>query len=295
MEKLIYIIIIGSAVFALAMVISIINGGQVSLKNDLRLEQAKKQKDKKEKKSDVESTRSLLEAMAKPLNETVFETYKPKNLAKEARKLKITGWDKYFTPITWLSLRVWMGLVGLLFAWLIYAESWIAAVVILILCIQIPVMLLNNEYNNIRDDLLINFPETLRIIAGYLSTGLTMQRSFEMAAKHAKPRWQNLLLRFVHESDTKGTLAALDWIKEEIDIMEAREFFASIRLAIEDGISPLESFDKQATIIQRLLDDAILKRIEQRKMLGTVLQGPLLMLVLVTFALPMVGQIMDFF
>ena len=295
MEKFIYIIIIGSAVLALALIISIINGGQVSLRDDLRLEQVKKQKDKKEKPDDIECKRALLEALAKPLNETIFEVHKPRSSDKVRRQLKLTGWDKYFTPTTWISLRVWMIIVGLLFAWLIYTESWIAAVIIVGLCFQIPGMLLNNEYNNIREDLLLYFPETIHVIAGYLSTGLTMQRAFEMAAKSAKPRWKNLLLRFVHESETKGTLAALDWIKEEIDIMEAREFFASVRLAVEDGISPLESFDKQATIIQRLLDDAILKRIEKRKMLGTVLQGPLLLLVLVTFALPMVGQIMDFF
>ena len=295
MEFYIFLGIIGVAIMALLTVISIIFGDNVSIKGDVRVHQVKKQEKKKVQKSNDEQTKDLVESITKPLVDTVFEYYKPKNTDMLRRKLKMTGWEKCFTPLSWNAMRIWCVVLALLLLWLLFDKAGFVAIVIAIVIVKLPDLLLNNEYNNIKDDLLMSFPETIRIISGYLSVGLIMPKAFEMTAKTAKPRWKKILNEFVKKSETDGVLDALDWIKEEVDTMEAREFFASVRLAIEGGIPPIESFEKQAVIIQRLLDDATLKRIEKRKLLGTVLQGPMLLLVLVTFALPIIGTIIDFF
>lgn len=295
MEFYIFLFIIGIGIMALLTLISMIYGDNVSIKEDFRVHQVKKQEAKKTSVSDEEKKKQLVESLSKPLMSTVFEHYKPRNSDLIRRKLRVTGWNKYFTPLTWAGIRIWAIVGAMVFLWLLSAKSLPAAVVISIVIVKMPDLLLNNEYNNIRESLIMDFPETIRIISGYLSVGLVLQSAFEMTAKTAKPRWKKILNTFVNKCGTEGELEALSWIKEEVDIMEAREFFASVRLALEDGISPVDSFEKQAVIIQRLLDDAIQKRIEKRKLLGTVLQGPLLLLILVTFALPIVGTILDFF
>ena len=295
MELYLILFIAGVGAFALLTIISIIYGDNVSIKEDKRVAQVKKQEKKKAELSEVEKKQKLVQSLTQPVMDTVFEHYKPRHTDLIRRKLHVTGWDLYFTPLSWIALRLLAILVGIVFAWFLSVKSTVAAIVIGIVIAKLPDLMLNNEYKNIREDLIIHFPETIRIISGYLSVGLIMPKAFEMTAKSAKPRWKKILTEFAIRSKTEGDLEALDWIKEEVDLMEAREFFASVRLAIEDGIPPIESFEKQATIIQRLLDDAILKRIEKRKLLGTVLQGPLLLLILITFALPIIGTIMDFF
>lgn len=295
MELYLILFIVGIGAFALLTAISIIFGDNVSVKEDKRVAQVKKQEKKQDVLSEVEKKQKLVQNITQPVIDTVFEYYKPRHTDLIQRKLHVTGWDLYFTPLSWTALRIVMIVAGIVFAWFLSVKSPIAAVVIGIVIAKMPDLMLNNEYKNIREDLIIHFPETIRIISGYLSVGLVMPKAFEMTAKSAKPRWKKILIEFASRSKTEGDIEALDWIKEEVDLMEAREFFASVRLAIEDGIPPIESFDKQATIIQRLLDDAIQKRIEKRKLLGTVLQGPLLLLILITFALPIVGTIIDFF
>ena len=69
--------------------------------------------------------------------------------------------------------------------------------------------------------------------------------------------------------------------------MEEREFFAAVRLAIDDGIAPLESFEKQAKHIQQLLIDLNEVKIQKRKIIATVLNGPLLVMIMATFVLPL--------
>lgn len=295
MELYLILFIAGIAAFALLTFISILFGDNVSIKEDKRVAQIKKQEAKKDELSEIEKKQRLVQNITQPVVNTVFDNYKPKSIYVIQRKLHVTGWDTYFSPVSWLALRLIMIAAGVVLAWFLSIKAGVAALVIGIVIACLPEMMLNNEYKNIREDLIIHFPETIRIISGYLSVGLILPKAFEMTAKTAKPRWKKILTEFSSRCKTDGDLEALTWIKEEVDLMEAREFFASVRLAIEDGIPPIESFEKQAVIIQRLLDDAIQKRIEKRKLLGTILQGPLLLLILVTFALPIVGTIMDFF
>lgn len=295
MDFLFYGIIVSLLLLIVFVIISILFSENTSTKETKRMRQIRKQEKKKDMISEEERNRQLVDTITRPLAESVLSNYKPKKATMLQRKLRVTGWNKYFNPMSWMALRIWCVAVGLFLCFFMWDYSYKFALALAVIMPMLPNMLLNNEYTNINDDLVMNFPETIRVISGYLSAGLIMPKAFEMASRSAKPRWKKILTEFVDRCNTDGILDALDWIKEEIDFMEAREFFASVRMAIDDGIDPLESFDKQAKNIQQILDDINQKKIEKRKMIATVFQGPLLLLILATFALPIVGTAMDFF
>lgn len=290
-EVFIIIVMVGIVYLVLSMFLH----ETITKQRGMRIRQAKKQQVKQDLASGTQKRKELVRSLSKPLEETVLANYRPRKVDLLLRKLKVTGWDVYFTPTTWAALHIWSAVLGVLLAWLLWENSQVVAVVIGIFLAIFPTLLLNNAFKNINTELLTQFPQTIRIISGYLSAGLIMPRAFEMAAKSAKPRWQKILNTFTELCDTKGVGEALDWIKEEVDIMEAREFFAAIRLAIDDGIDPLESFEKQAKTLQQLLIDINRKKIQNRKVIATALNIPILALIMAAFMLPLIGVILDFF
>lgn len=295
MDFLFYGIIVILLLLIVFVIASILFSENTSSKETKRMRQIRKQEKKKDTISEEERNRQIVDTITRPLAESVLSNYKPKKSSMLQRKLRVTGWNKYFSPMSWMALRLWCSAFGLFLCFFMWDYSYKFALALAIILPMLPNLLLNNEYTNINEDLVMNFPETIRVVSGYLSAGLIMPKAFEMASRSAKPRWKKILTEFVERCNTDGVLDALDWIKEEIDFMEAREFFASVRMAIDDGIDPLESFDKQAKNIQQILDDINQKKIEKRKMIATVFQGPLLLLILATFALPILGTAMDFF
>lgn len=290
-EVFIIIVMVGIVYLVLSMFLH----ETITKQRGMRIRQAKKQQVKQDLVSGTQKRKELVRSLSKPLEETVLANYRPRKVDLLLRKLKVTGWDVYFTPTTWAALHIWSAVLGVLLTWLLWENSQVVAVAIGIFLAIFPTLLLNNAFKNINTELLTQFPQTIRIISGYLSAGLIMPRAFEMAAKSAKPRWQKILNTFTELCDTKGVGEALDWIKEEVDIMEAREFFAAIRLAIDDGIDPLESFEKQAKILQQLLIDINRKKIQNRKVIATALNIPILALIMAAFMLPLIGVILDFF
>lgn len=287
----IIITMVGIAYLAL----SILFHETITKKRGTRIRQAKKQQVKRDLVSETQRRKELVRSLSKPLEETVLANYRPRKVDLLLRKLRVTGWDVYFTPTTWAALHIWSAILGAVLAWFLWEKAQMVAIGIGVFLAIFPTLLLNNEFNNINTELLMQFPQTIRIISGYLSAGLIMPRAFEMAARSAKPRWQKMLTTFTELCDTKGVGDALDWIKEAVDIMEAREFFAAIRLAIDDGIDPLESFEKQAKTLQQLLIDINRKKIQNRKVIATALNIPILALIMATFMLPLIGVILDFF
>lgn len=277
------------------LVLSMLFHETITKKRGARIRQAKKQQVKRDFISKTQKQKELVQSFSKPLEETILANYRPRKVDLLLRKLKVTGWDVYFNPTTWAAFHIWSSVLGILLTWLLWENSKIVAIAIGIFLAIFPTLLLNNAFKNINTELLMQFPQTIRIISGYLSAGLIMPRAFEMAAKSAKPRWQKILNTFTELCDTKGVGEALDWIKEEVDIMEAREFFAAIRLAIDDGIDPLESFEKQAKTLQQLLIDINRKKIQNRKVIAIALNIPILALIMATFMLPLIGVILDFF
>lgn len=294
-ETLLLIFIFMTMLMIVFVLLSLLFGNNSSSKQNARVKQFKKAENAGHKIDPDVRKRQLIDAITSPITDTIFEIYKPKSIGSLERKLHVTRWSKFFTPKSFMALEIICVIVALPIWYLLFEESILFSSIIAFIIIFSPGLLLNNEYKNIMEDILYEFPEVIRVISGYLSAGLIMTKAFELTAQSAKPRWKKLLLDFVAICEAEGETEALDWIKNEVDSMEAREFFASVRLSISNGISADESFDKQAAVIQQMLDDIIKKKIEKRKILGTILQGPLLLLILLTFALPIIGSITDFF
>ena len=211
------------------------------------------------------------------------------------KKLKAAKWDKFFSPLQWIAFSLFLALIGLVLAILFGTQSIIfGGMFFVFFCIG-PNFLLNNSYKTKTENILIYFPETVRIISGYLSAGLLLPKAFEETAKDASPEWKPLLEEFVAKCNTTDMLTALDWFKEEVNIVEAKEFFATIRLSLELGSSAKNGFAEQADRIQQLLRDSMQKRIEKRKVWATIVQGPILLCVMAAFALPLVATLGDLF
>lgn len=160
---------------------------------------------------------------------------------------------------------------------------------------SVPSFLLNNSFSNHKEALLLNFPETIKIMSGYLSAGKILPEAVEETAKNCSPIWSGLLLKFRAKCDTDGIENALDWFKEEVDIVEAKEFFTTIKLTLELGGTARKGFAEQADRIQDMLRDAMQKRIEKRKVWATVVQAPIFLCIMAAFALPVIGTFADIF
>lgn len=292
---LFYILIIVLALSIVKIIISIVLSLNESQMQKARNKQLDLQSKKKEKKNDDEQIRQVINQITAPIVEQKVIKRRLKNPVLLERKLKLAGYDKYFTPLQWIAFTTILQVIGVIAFLLLYKESMLFAGIFFAFFAVMPNFLLTNSYNNYTESLLIYFPETVNVISGYLSAGLIMQQAFKETAKDASPEWKVLLENFIAKCDTTDMLTALDWFKEEVGIAEAREFFATVRLTLELGGSVKTGFAEQAERIQKLLRDAMQKKIEKRKVYATIVQGPILLLVMGSFALPLLGTMKDIF
>ena len=291
-----YLVIIIMILFAMKIFISMIFSMNESRMQRARNQQLDTQEKKKVEKDDSdEQVRNIIIKITDPIVDNIIAGRQVKNPKLLERKLRFAGWDKYFTPAQWIAFRMILQVIGVLLFLTFVRESKMFAGMFFVFFAIMPNFLLTNSYNNRADLLLMSFPETINIVYGYLTAGMTMQQAFQETAKNASPEWQELIDRFVAKCNTSDMLTALDWLKEEVGIPEAREFFATVRLSLELGGSAKSGFAEQADRIQQLLRDAMQKKIEGRKVWATIVQGPILLLVMGSFALPLVGTMMDIF
>lgn len=286
------VLVIGVVKVATSIILSL-NESRMQKKRNEQLDTQNKKKIKNEDSD--EQLKQVINKITSPIIDGVLTKKTPKNLNKFQRRLKSAGWDKFFTPMQWIAFSMILGAVGIFFFIVFGTQSVPFGAIFFAFFAIGPNFLLNNSYNNRTENLLINFPETVRIISGYLSAGLLLPEAFKETAKDASPAWKPLLEEFVAKCNATDILTALDWFKEEVDIVEAREFFATVRLSLELGSSAKNGFAEQADRIQQLLRDSMQKRIEKRKVWATIVQGPILLCVMAAFALPLVATLGDIF
>lgn len=294
---ILYILIVILLISVFRIVVTILLSMNTSLmqkKRNKQLEGQNKKKVKSEEESQQE-IRQVINKFTNPIaNQDVIKR-RVKNPSLLAKKLRLAGYDKYFTPLTWTAFSTALQVFGTIMFLLLFRESKIFAGLFFTFFAIMPNFLLNNSYNNYQEELLISFPETINVISGYLSAGLIMQQAFAETAKNASPEWKILLEKFVAKANATDIITALDWFKDEVGIVEAREFFATVRLSLELGGSVKSGFAEQADRIQKLLRDAMQKKIERRKVWATIVQGPILLCVMAIFGLPLVGAMKDIF
>lgn len=290
-----YIVIILLIIGILKTIASIILSLNESSMQKKRNSQLETQSKKKIKEDSDEQLKQIINKVTTPVIDKLLSNKTHKNISILERKLKAAGWDNFFTPLQWKAFSIILAAIGIMMFLIFSTQSLIFAAIFLVFFVIGPNFLLNNSYTTRTENLLISFPETVRIISGYLSAGLLLSEAFAETAKDASPEWKPLLEEFIAKSDSSDILTALDWFKMEVDIVEAKEFFATIRLSLELGSSAKNGFAEQADRIQQLLRDSMQKRIEKRKVWATIVQGPILLCVMAAFALPLVSTLGDLF
>ena len=292
---ILYIILVALLFIIINVIHSLITMQSSSKYDRRRRGELETQEKKKDTEENDKKVREVIGKVTDPIIDNVISRKPPKNLIKIQRKLYVAGWAKYFTPFQWVAFTIIMKVFGLVLFGFFASESLIVGLIAFAVPGIMPGFLLNNSYNNRNENLLIGFPETIRIISGYLSAGLTLPRAVEKSLTNVADDWRVLLQGFLVKCDTVGILDALTWFQNEVDIIEAREFFATVRLTIELGGSVRTGFIEQADNIQKLLRDAMIKKIEKRKVWATAIQAPIFLCIIGAFALPVVGTMMDIF
>ena len=267
--------------------------GQTKTDNEKkRLKELKKQQKAKPKaKNKKEEYRNLVDKITAPITDTVLKSYSKGDNYKLERMLKIAELDTVFTAASWRAFQLLLALLGLVLFLLLFSKSLWGAIGIGLAFIIAPAWLLKNTYNNINADILFHFPDVIRTAAGYLSSGLLLPRAMEETSKTSSKRWKVLLEGFAERCKTHSPVESLEWLKEQVDVPQARQFFVTILLSMENGIDAESSFIEQADFIDDLLDDARQRELESREMTGTLLQPVVIVLILAAYAAPIIYQI----
>lgn len=259
-----------------------------------RLKQLNKVKDAKR---ETDSTRRLIQNLSKPAYDNYvkkqdYDTYKLKALNK---KLRIAGWDKNMNAIEYIAFDLTMKSIG---AFLAIFFMLLDALPLSILMVGVfafmPTKLLNNSVSTRMDKLASDFPDFISILGGYLEGGLDIIPSAEKTKKYLNKEWCEVIDKFVSIGHTQSKIEALNYLRDEVDIFAIQEIVSLLRLSTEQGINPSEGIKQQYDTIQEMHKDSMLKKISNRKVYAYCVQGPVLLMSLVTFGLPTFYQMFTF-
>lgn len=238
-------------------------------------------------KTEEEEIRKLINDITTPLIKHVMPNIEyRKDLDSLEKNLKFAGFDKYFTASQYIALIIAGRFAGL-FAFIVFfpfakpiAFLWLFALGIF------PSFLFKNSVNNKKEVLLMGFPEFINISKSYLASGMTFEKAVEESIIYVNKEWQELLKRYLINSETLSRRECLTILAEESNIFEIKEFMSLVQLNMEQGIDVKDSFERQYGKIKDLQNLAIVKKIEGRKVWTVLVQGPVLLTILVAFGLP---------
>lgn len=245
-------------------------------------------------KKEEADVNDLIDKVTKPVIEIVFSRFKPKKLEYVERKLRMAKWDKHFTAIQYRALNLLLKVVGLIAFLLLYKANVLFAGIWGFGLFFGMDVLFHNSATNRRERLFNDFPEFIRIVEGYLSANMPFPKAVEESIKYVGDEWKPVLKNFVIECEIKSIDEALDYLKEEIDLFEMREFISIVKLNLEQGGDAIDSFSAQADKIRELQMDLIAIKIGKRQTMGVIIQAPLLLCNLAVLGLPTIGSMKDF-
>lgn len=248
----------------------------------------------KEKKIGDDEIVELVDKLTKPVIKNILPNLKIKNISDLEKDLRMAQWDKKITVQQFIALQLITKALGiLLFLLLFKASKFLAFLWGVILFFSVG-FLMKNSANNRRDRLMLQFPDFIRISQGYLSAGMPFTRAVEESIRFVGEDWQPILQKFVVEAELSDINTALKGIKKEIDVFEVKEFISLVNLILEQGGDAKEGFERQAEKIQQMLYDAMMVKIQRRRIMSTIIQGPLLLCNLLIIGLPTFDAMFNF-
>lgn len=253
---------------------------------------------KKDDKSNFETVESLTEIIRVkwfPKLQKIMPSLKLDNLEQLEKQIKFIGWDDTFTAESYIATNIALKIVGVIL-FLICASMGGSLIFAGLLFMGVAFLLLDimfkGEVKGKNELLFADFPELIRIISGYLTAGMDLVRSIEESIKYVSDEWKPILNQFMLDCNTKGVTAALDVMRESVDMFEVREFVSLVKLTLEQGGEAKESFAAQADRVADMQKNQFLIKIGKRKTMASMVQGPMLLCNMVVIALPtLVGSL----
>lgn len=250
-----------------------------------------------EKKEEADLS-GLIETATMPILKYVFPRFKIKNLDVLDADLKLIGWDKFFTAEKYIATNIILKIVGgIMFVIIKTASSDTAVTYIAVAWFVIVGFLIDilfkNSIKNKKEALLKEFPDFIRKVSGFIASGLTIEMAFQSAMKYVGPEWKEIVLEFILQCKSDGVSHALENLKDAVPIFEIKEFVSLVKLSLDRTGDIKESFDAQIEKVIDLQNEVLLIKISRREIMALMIQAPLLLSVMIAFALPTINSMMS--
>ena len=248
-------------------------------------------------KKETDSTKRLIKNLSNPLYENYVKDHDYDEIKVDSleRKLRIAGWDKYMGPLEFLAFDMTLKAFGAFFAiFFLLLGSWQLSLIFLGVLGFLPRFLLNNSVTERAEKLTADFPDFISILGGYLQGGKDLIVAAEMTKKYLNKEWQDIIDKFVAIGRNQNQLDALEYLRDEVNVFAIQEIVSLLRLSIEQGIDPSEGIKQQYSVIREMYKDSMLSKIAKRKVFAFCVQGPVLLMSMVTFGLPTFYQMFTF-
>lgn len=233
-----------------------------------------------------DETREAINKITSPVIRYLFPRLKLRDTETLNRELKIAGWDGYFDADQYRALNIILKVIGVILGAVFYQFSPLVGAVWFILPFFGLGFFFKNSLKERQQKIFQAFPDFIRVIQGYLSAGVPLAKAVEESFPYMTPEWKKIMKSFLINTNLMSLQEAIERINDDVNIFEIQEFFSLIKLNLEQGIDVKESFTSQREKVMDLQYEVMLKKIGQRQLMGTLIQGPLLLTLIFAFGLP---------
>lgn len=241
-----------------------------------------------------EKKKGTIEQLTDPIIKLMGDRLKKGNLKNLQNDLEFVNWHKQFNALTFRAFQVVLLVVSIVGIFMISKNLIMTLLVGGIINATIP-FLMKSEIKKREKALLQEFPDLIRIMQGYLSTGFTFPEAFENTIPFVGPGWQKPLREAVVDMKLIGTKDALEKFKEKSRLPEAKEFTSMIILAIEQGGREEDAFEAQADNIHSISLDVMESKIVGRNAMAQGLQPLIMLAIILVFIVPVAVESMKGF
>lgn len=247
-----------------------------------------------EGRKNSDGTAEMIDSMTAPIIKHLLPRMRMRDKEQLKKDLKIAGWDENFTPDQYIAMNLILKGVGIVMGLIFAGLVWQMAIVWFVLGFFGFGFFFNNSIKERKKKIFNEFPNFIRIIQGYLTAGIPLAKAVEEALPYMSPEWKVIMKEFVINTNLLSVQDAIQKLNDEVDIFEIQEFFSLVRLNIEQGINVKESFDGQREKVVDMQFEAMMSVIGKRQVMATILQGPLLLTMIVSFGLPVLYSMVNF-
>lgn len=247
------------------------------------------------KREEEKQLRELIDKVTAPIIKHVIPNVSyTKDLSTLEQNLRFTGADKYFTAIQYTAMILLGRVLGIMALVLLFPYSKFLAILWFFGPFVMPTLLFKNTIVNKKEVLLLGFPEFINISKSYLVSGMSFEKAVEESICYVNKEWQEILKRFLINSDTLPRKECLQILADDANSFEIKEFMSLVQLNMEQGIDIKDSFERQYEKIKDLQLLAIQKKIQSRSVWCILIQGPVLLTIFIAFGLPMANSMVNF-